>query len=315
MEVSTAVLKSAIKIANDIKARSILVLTETGHTADLILSKKIKTDIPIIIATVNEKTFQRLLKKTMINVIDVDFIDVETKKTSEKVNIINLITRGNSRIAKIEDAVTMCIKKGLLKDGDIIIIITSSFLQEADSVVIYEVKNSTLDHTLYDFLQQNNVNLDVFENALKVSLEIGREGREGRLIGTAFILGDTNNVIENSKQLILNPFEGQMIGERLITNKELHESIKEIAQLDGAFIINGDGIIEAAGRYLTVDSAGVSIPQGLGTRHAAVAAMTMITKSLGITVSKSGGIVRIFRKGKVMTTIEPKNRIVFKTDS
>jgi len=159
------------------------------------------------------------------------------------------------------------------------------------------------------------VNLDVFENALKVSLEIGREGREGRLIGTAFILGDTNNVIENSKQLILNPFEGQMIGERLITNKELHESIKEIAQLDGAFIINGDGIIEAAGRYLTVDSAGVSIPQGLGTRHAAVAAMTMITKSLGITVSKSGGIVRIFRKGKVMTTIEPKNRIVFKTDS
>ena len=170
MEVSTAVLKSAIKIANDIKARSILVLTETGHTADLILSKKIKTDIPIIIATVNEKTFQRLLKKTMINVIDVDFIDVETKKTSEKVNIINLITRGNSRIAKIEDAVTMCIKKGLLKDGDIIIIITSSFLQEADSVVIYEVKNSTLDHTLYDFLQQNNVNLDVFENALKVSL-------------------------------------------------------------------------------------------------------------------------------------------------
>ena len=64
-----------------------------------------------------------------------------------------------------------------------------------------------------------------------------------------------------------------------------------------------------------MDSAGVSIPQGLGTRHTAVAAMTMKTKSLGITVSKSGGIVRIFRKGKVMTTIEPKNRIVFKTDS
>jgi DNA integrity scanning protein DisA with diadenylate cyclase activity len=268
----------------------------------------------MIVATPEESTIQKLVKKTMIGTIDVDFLDVDSRKLTEKVNLIKLMTRGVSSTAQIEDAVAMGISRGLLKEGDIAVVITSSFEREADSVVIYDVSTDMLDYTIYEFLRKIDVRLDVFDAVLNIALEIGREGREGRLIGTAFLLGDSKKMMENSKQLLLNPFEGQLVGERLITNRDLHESIKELAQIDGAFIVNGDGIVEAAGRYLTVDPSGVGIPRGLGTRHAAVAAMTAVMNSVGITVSQSGGIVRIFKEGEVIMTIEPQKRIVFRTD-
>ncbi len=313
MEVPEAVVKSAVNLAKGIKANAILVLTETGNSFDLAL-KHNKAKVPMIVATPMESTFQQLVKKTMIGTIDVDFLDVDSRKLTEKVNLIKLMTRGASRTAQIEDAVAMGVSRGLLKEGDIAVVITSSFDREADSIVIYDVRKDMLDYALYAFLRKIDVKLNVFEAVLNIALEIGREGREGRLIGTAFLLGDSTKVMENSKQLILNPFEGQVIGERLITNRDLHESIKELAQLDGAFIVNGDGIVEAAGRYLTVDPSGVGIPRGLGTRHAAVAAMTTVTNSVGITVSQSGGIVRIFKGGEVIMTIEPQKRIVFRMD-
>ncbi|MDP6460099.1 MAG: diadenylate cyclase [Candidatus Hydrothermarchaeota archaeon] len=313
MEVSEVVVKSAVKLAKGIKANVILVLTETGNSFDLSL-KYNKTKIPMIVATPEESTFQKLVKKTMIGTIDVDFLDVDSRKLTEKVNLIKLMTRGVSSTAQIEDAVAMGVSRGLLKEGDIAVVITSSFEREADSVVIYDVRTDMLDYTLYEFLRNINVRLDVFDAVLNIALEIGREGREGRLIGTAFLLGDSKKMMENSKQLLLNPFEGQLVGERLITNRDLHESIKELAQIDGAFIVNGDGIVEAAGRYLTVDPSSVGIPRGLGTRHAAVAAMTAVTDSVGITVSQSGGIVRIFKEGEAIMTIEPQKRIVFRTD-
>lgn len=311
MEVQEAVVKAGVNLAKSIKASAILVLTETGNSFDLAL-KHNRDKIPVIVATPRENTFQQLVKKTMIGTIDVDFLDVDERKLTEKVNLIKLMTRRVSRTAQIEDSIAMAVNRGLLKEGDIIVVIGSSFEREADSVVIYEVRKDMLEYSLYDFLREIDVKLDVFESVLGIALEIGREGREGRLIGTAFLVGDSEKVMDNSKQLILNPFEGQVIGERLITNRDLRESIKELAQLDGAFVVNGEGIIEAAGRYLTVDPKGVGIPRGLGARHASVAAMTTVTDSIGITVSQSGGIVRIFKKGEVIMTIEPQKRMVFR---
>ncbi len=91
----------------------------------------------------------------------------------------------------------------------------------------------------------------VFEAVIKIALEISTEGREGRSIGTAFILGDSENVLAKSRQLIMNPFQGYKKEERLITDPDISDNIKEFAQLDGAFVITGDGVVEAAGRYIT----------------------------------------------------------------
>ena len=44
---------------------------------------------------------------------------------------------------------------------------------------------------------------------------------------------------------------------------------------------------------------------GLGTRHAAAAAISKVTRAVAIVVSQSSGSVRIFQNGEVVLTIEP----------
>jgi PAS domain S-box-containing protein len=144
---------------------------------------------------------------------------------------------------------------------------------------------------------------EVFETVFNICLEIAKEGREGKQVGTAFVIGDTENVLSKSRQLILNPFAGHRIEDRMITNHDIRENIKELAQLDGAFVIRGDGLIEAAARYITIDTSAVGIAKGLGTRHSSIAGITLVTKAIGIVVSQSGGKISIFRDGQVLQEI------------
>jgi DNA integrity scanning protein DisA with diadenylate cyclase activity len=142
----------------------------------------------------------------------------------------------------------------------------------------------------------------VIVELLTIASELAAEGREGKHIGTAFILGDTERVLEYSRQLILNPFEGHTEENRCILSPHIHESIKELAQMDGAFIIRDDGVVVAAGRYITVDTSEVRIPGGFGTRHLSTAAITEATSALGVVVSESGGAIRIFAKGNIIAS-------------
>jgi len=166
-------------------------------------------------------------------------------------------------------------------------------------------KKETPEFDISGLLNGTGVSEHVFEAVIKIAMEISSEGREGRAIGTAFILGDAATVMAKSKQLILNPFQGYKKEERNIIDPEIRDNIKEFAQLDGVFVISGDGAVEAAGRYITMDTGLVKIPRGLGTRHSSVAAMTSATKSIGIVVSQSGGVIRIFRDGKIAATLKP----------
>jgi diadenylate cyclase len=152
-------------------------------------------------------------------------------------------------------------------------------------------------------LQDTDIEEHVFDAAYSISVELSREGREGKPIGTAFMLGDAQNVLDKSRQLILNPFEGHPREARCITSPDLKETVKELAQLDGAFVVSGKGVVEAAGRYITIDTSHATIPKGLGTRHASVAGITQETKAVGIVVSQSGGRISIFRDGRIVRII------------
>jgi DNA integrity scanning protein DisA with diadenylate cyclase activity len=145
---------------------------------------------------------------------------------------------------------------------------------------------------------------EVLDAVIRVAVEIAREGREGQAIGTAFVIGDTKNVLNYSKQFVLNPFHGHQETERQITDAGIQGTIKEFAQLDGAFLITGRGVVEAAGRCITVDMSQVNLPGGMGSRHSSVAGITQVTKSIGIVVSQSGGQIRIFKAGKIVHRIK-----------
>ncbi|MEJ2254093.1 MAG: diadenylate cyclase [Nitrospirota bacterium] len=138
-----------------------------------------------------------------------------------------------------------------------------------------------------------------------VALDIGASGREGKPVGTMFVIGDEENVLRNSHQAVFNPFKGYARSDRKIGRPEVVESIKELALLDGAFVISSGGVLEAAGRHL--DAAGVMTKElrGLGSRHRAAAGITRRTASVAVVVSESTGRVTVFDRGRIVTTLEP----------
>ena len=151
-----------------------------------------------------------------------------------------------------------------------------------------------------ELLAGTDIQPEAFEAIFRTAVEISREGREGKPIGTAFVIGNSPEVLARSKQLILNPFEGHDPAKRLITDPSNVENVKEFALLDGVFIVSGAGVLEAAGRYLTIDTSTVRIPMGLGTRHGSVAGITRATDSVGVVVSQSGGRISVFRRGELV---------------
>ncbi|HWR26776.1 MAG TPA: diadenylate cyclase [candidate division Zixibacteria bacterium] len=168
--------------------------------------------------------------------------------------------------------------------------------------IIKSKENINISSQVEKTISSTDIISPVLESVFNIALEISREGREGKPVGTAFIVGNSKDVLARSKQLIYNPVEGIPTKERMITDPEFSNTIKELAQLDGVFVVSGDGVVEAACRFLTADASMVDIPKGFGTKHFSVAAMTMATRSIGIVVSESGGRITLFKNGKILNS-------------
>jgi len=146
---------------------------------------------------------------------------------------------------------------------------------------------------------------EVLESLIELAVEIAREGREGRRIGTLFTLGDEEAVMAKSRPLILDPLSGHPESLRKIDNPNLRGTIKELAQLDGAFVVSRDGIVLSACRYLDALASKVDVPLGLGSRHIAAANISAATEAVAIVVSESS-VVRLFCHGKLVGEIIPE---------
>ena len=144
---------------------------------------------------------------------------------------------------------------------------------------------------------------EVFSEGLNIALELAAQGREGRKVGTIFILGDHEKVLQLSRQMVINPFMGYSEEERNILNPELLETIKEFSAIDGAFIVKDNGAIMTAGRHLNAAIESKDFPQGLGSRHIAAAGITSITHAIAIVISESTGNVSVFKSGNLFVSI------------
>ncbi len=149
-----------------------------------------------------------------------------------------------------------------------------------------------------------DVRLEVLERVLQLAAELGREGREGKPVGMLFVLGDYDKVRGWTHQMVMNPFKGYRDEERNILDPSLAETVKEFSTIDGAFLVRGDGVIEAAGAFLrTGKQAAESVP-GLGARHAAAAGVTARTAALAVALSQSTGRVSLFAGGKLVMQLD-----------
>ena len=139
-------------------------------------------------------------------------------------------------------------------------------------------------------------------------MAIGREGREGNPIGTMFVVGDHTKVLKESRAGGFDFVKGYTRKERNIFDRRTREGIKEIAQLDGMFVISADGTIEGTGRIIDTSPVEITMTKGLGSRHFSGAAISKNTAAIAVVVSQSSGTVRIFQNGEVVLRIEPLQR-------
>jgi diadenylate cyclase len=143
------------------------------------------------------------------------------------------------------------------------------------------------------------------EAIVQLAVELAREGREGRKIGTLFVIGDVENVLARSRPLLLDPLHGHPAEVLHADLPDFRETVKELAQLDGAFVVDDDGTFVSAGRFIDVDLTPQNFLPGLGTRHAAAASVTRETRATAVAVSQSS-VVRVFGHGEVRAEIIPE---------
>jgi diadenylate cyclase len=153
--------------------------------------------------------------------------------------------------------------------------------------------------------EKRQVNAKVLKQTVSLAVEIAREGREGRKIGTLFVVGDSGEVMRRSKPLILDPLQGHADEDKQIEHPDTRETIKELAQLDGAFLVSNSGVVLSAARYIDAASDNLDLPLGLGSRHMAGASISQQTSAVSVVVSESS-MVRMFDDGELVSEIVPE---------
>ncbi len=211
---------------------------------------------------------------------------------------------------KLTQALLEAVAHEQLKSGSDVVAVYSGFEQgKVDSLSLIRLDEHLGRLTVRDLRQlKTRVPLETLKAVVDVAVEIGREGREGKPVGTMFVVGDVRKVMEYSHPAVHDPFRGYSRKERNVRDRRVRESIKELAQLDGSFVIEGDGAVAAGCRILDSPPISLTLSKGLGARHWAAAAITKNTKAVAVVVSQSSGTVRIFQNGEVVLRIEPFRR-------
>lgn len=215
----------------------------------------------------------------------------------------------NQRLAQLRSAILVALTRGVLGFTNRICCIggmTGS--NQFDTLVVVDIERefqSLLTGSTSDLLPAD-VKPEVLERVIAVATELAVEGREGRPVGCLFVVGDTEKVIALTKPLVLNPFYGYKEEDRNILNPFMDETVKEFSSIDGAFIIRGDGVVESAGSLVQATDNDYNLPGGLGSRHAAAAAISVAADCISLVVSSSTGQVTLFRRGIMLPLTEKR---------
>ena len=220
--------------------------------------------------------------------------------------IIQVRSFSNQRLAQLRSAIVVGLTRGIISFGDRLCCLAGlGNSNQFDTIVAVDVGRefqTLLTHNT-DLLP-DDVKPEVLERVIAVASELAIEGREGKPVGCLFVVGDTPRVEKLIKPLVLNPFYGYKEEDRNILNPFMDETVKEFSSIDGAFIIRGDGVVMTAGSLVQAADNDHELPPGLGSRHAAAAAISVAADCIAIAVSSSTGQVTLFRRGVMLPLME-----------
>jgi diadenylate cyclase len=282
-----SLLASAVRLAEAVDADALVLLLE--DSIDLAAVVKLTGEAPLLVAhDANVK-------------LDIDGLDVRT---------IPLPPVEMPVYDKLSQALLEAAADDLLSPGSRAVMIYSGFTPHViDSLSVMDMGEHLGRLTVRDLRQlETRVPLETLKTVVDLAIEIGREGREGKPVGTMFVVGDSRRVLSHSSPTGFDPVKGYARKERNLADPRVREGIKEAAQMDGAFIIGADGTVESGARYIDCPASGLTLSKGLGTRHWAAAAVSRETNAVAVAVSESNGTVRIFQNGEVVLRVEPLRR-------
>lgn len=280
-----ALVKHARQLAKELEAKGVLILVDRPY--DFPEIKKLLRGVTLFVAAHEQ------------SVIDA--------ATNDEVECIKLEHEPQTRVTQISQALLEAIANEQVQSGDSIVSLYPSFdRHEPDTVSVIKLGDQLTKLRSSDLRRlETQVPLETLRKVVEIASDIGIEGREGKSVGTLFVVGHHRKVMQMSSEAVHDPFRGYSKEERTLRNPRVVESIKEVAQLDGAFVISADGHVQAAARLLQAPSGELTLSKGLGARHWAAAQISKATNAVAIAVSESTGTVRIFLNGRVVLRIEP----------
>jgi DNA integrity scanning protein DisA with diadenylate cyclase activity len=286
-----ALLDSARQLAEALPADAILLMTETNLDWDAVMNRL--PNCPLLVAAQDGPLTAKLKHQHGLTVLD---IDPGPTPTQERMSL----------------ALLEAVARDKLHSGAHVIVLYNGIEVEAgapehiDSLSVIHLGEHLERLTAQDLRKlDTHVPLETLRAVVDLATEIGREGREGKPVGTMFVVGDHRKVRAMARPLNFNPFRGYSDAERDVRDPRVREQLKDIAQLEGAFIIRRDGVAMDACMYIDAPSEGITLSMGLGTRHWGAAGISKQTKAIAVVVSQSSGTVRLFQNGQVMLHIEP----------
>jgi diadenylate cyclase len=291
---TVALLQAAAQLVHTLPADALLMLTETDLDWDAVLDQL--PGIKLLVAAQDSQLTRKLKQHAVLTVLD---IDPGPTPTQERMSLALLEAVAEEKLRP--GAHVVALYNGIDVEG--------GAPEQIDSLTLIHLGEHLERLSAQDLRRlDTQVPLETLRAVVDLATEIGREGREGKPVGTMFVVGDTRKVLTMSRPLNFNPFRGYSRAERDIRDRKVREQIKDLAQLDGAILISRDGIADSACVYLDVPAEGISLSKGLGSRHLAAAAISRKTQAVAVCVSQSSGTVRLFLRGIVVLHIEPLAR-------
>lgn len=249
----------------------------------------------------------RPARKKLIYAVTLDKLAHEY--TARKLRALVIPAYDYSRTERVKVALVSALSQGAFKEGDLVLCMTGKVGRPPDTLMQMRIGGSLDDRVAIEGVKLGEeFNSQVVDALIQLALQIGQEGFEGHPIGTIITIGDHTSVLEKSRQLTINPFQGLSEAERNVLDPKIREAIKNFSVLDGAFVIREDGVVLAAGRYLSAGDENLKIPLGLGARHAAAAGITSTTHCISLVVSQTSGAVRLFKGGNIVLELHQTAR-------
>jgi DNA integrity scanning protein DisA with diadenylate cyclase activity len=291
---TVVLLQAAVQLVRELPADALLLLTETDLDWEAVLQHL--QGCKLLVAAQDPDLTGKLKEHPELVVLD---IDPGPTPTQERMSLALLEAVAEEKLRP--GAHVVALYNGIDVAGVV--------PEQIDSVSVIHLGEHLERLSAQDLRRlDTQVPLETLRAVVDLATEIGREGREGKPVGTMFVVGDTRKVLTMARPLNFNPFRGYSRAERDIRERKVREQIKDIAQLEGALIIRRDGVAVAASMYIDTTAEGITLSKGLGTRHWAAAAVSRKTKAIAVAVSQSSGTVRLFQNGQVVLHIEPLAR-------